>query len=85
MSKKSELEQEASNEPSMCDKVVSWCETQDKEKALKKCVSLPFERNPIHTSCSTKEMSRMKRGHPGNFLNLSYMLKVNEFTDFDNR
>ena len=42
-------------------------------------VSLQFERNPIHTSCSTREMSQMKWRHPGNFLNVSYRLKVNEF------
>ena len=33
MSKKSEHEQEASNESSMNDKVVGWCDTQDKEKS----------------------------------------------------
>ena len=33
MSKKSEHEQEASNESSMNDKVVCWCDTQDKEKS----------------------------------------------------
>ena len=44
-----------------------------------KSVSVQFERNPIHTSFSTKEMSRIKCGHPGNFLNVSYRVKVNEF------
>ena len=33
MSKKSEHEQEASDESSMCDKVVCWCDTHDEEKA----------------------------------------------------
>ena len=33
MSKKSEHEQEASNESSMCDKMVCWCDTQNKEKS----------------------------------------------------
>ena len=33
MPKKSEHEQEASNESSMCDNVVCWCDPQDKEKA----------------------------------------------------
>ena len=33
MFKKSEHEQEASNESSMYDKVVCWCDTQDKEKS----------------------------------------------------
>ena len=33
MSKKSEHEQEASNESSMNDKMVCWCGTQDKEKS----------------------------------------------------
>ena len=48
-------------------------------------VSLQIEGNPIHTSCSSREMSRMKCGHPGNFLNVSYKEKVNEFTDFDSQ
>ena len=33
MSKKPEHEQEASNESSVYDKVVCWCDTQDQEKA----------------------------------------------------
>ena len=33
MSKKSEHEQEASNESSMKDKMVCWCDMQDKEKS----------------------------------------------------
>ena len=37
-------------------------------------VSLQFERKPIHTLCSTREMSRMEWGHPGNFLSVSFPL-----------
>ena len=31
------------------------------------------------TLCSIREMSWMKCGHPGNFPNVSYRIKVNEF------
>ena len=50
-----------------------------RRKHSRRACQLQFERNPIHTSRSTKEMSRMECGHPGNFLTVSYRLKVNEF------
>ena len=74
MSKKSQHEQEASNESSMCVKVVCWCDTQDKEKSRESLGGL------IPADCVGREIWMFKM-----IENLSYSLKVNEFTEFDNQ
>ena len=57
----------------------------DTDARFRKSVSLQFERNPIRTSCSTREVSRIECGHPANFL-LTWCQRVsrcaNPFEEF---
>ena len=73
MFKKSEHEQETSNESFMCVKMVCWYDTQDKEKSQETLGGL------IPADCVGREMWTSLRW----LKNLSYSFKANEFTEFD--